>query len=395
MRRVAFITDALGPGGAERQLVLLAEALATRGWTPRVLRYHDELFHRVPPGCEDRRLPRRGPTDPTMVAALARELRRGRVDVVHSWKPQAAAYAGLAGLGPGRVPHVMHLHTGRAHLLASPVRARSYLIAAALADHVVGVAEDGLAWLAEQGLPAARMSWIPNLVGQELIEAPPTPPARAAARLVELGLPAGSAAPIVVIGRVDANKNPSGIARAMGLLRAEGVQVPPLLAVGAVAEPEELARLQRAAAAAGLVFAHHGPVEAIHELIDAAAVVALGSHAEGLPMVAIEAMARGATVVVPDTGAVRRVVDDGRTGFVATQRDGRTTDAALALALRRALAADPAIGAAGRSHALAALSPDAVTGQWTRLYERLLGERAGPMLPLRSLPRLLAGLLRP
>jgi glycosyltransferase involved in cell wall biosynthesis len=383
MNSVAFVTDALESGGAERQLTLLAAALLRHHWQPRIVRYRPEAFYALPAGCEDRVLTRRFPGDPRMLLGLGRELRRPRVDIAHLWKPQAAAYAGVMGLGPWRVPSVLHLHTGAAHLRDNPIAARSYLVAALLADHVVGVCGDGLDWLASCGVPWSRLSWIPNLVGDEMFSEKPRPQRVLAALRQRLGLPADAAAPVLVLGRVDENKNPSGVATALARLKRTGTDVPPLLLVGAVASKAELARTRAIAAEAALDFRHHGPIDDVAGLLDAACIVVLGSHAEGMPMVALEGMARGAIVVAPATGDVARVMTDGETGFVARQRKGRTHSDDLARSIGSALALSTrgraTMSASAKRHASASFAADAIAPKWLELYERLRTERRGPI----------------
>jgi glycosyltransferase involved in cell wall biosynthesis len=383
MPHVTFVTDSLGPGGAERQLVLLAAELLGVDWQPEILRYYAHDFHAIPAGVPAHLLERSGPLDPRLMIALGRRLRRGETDVVHTWKPQAAVYAATAALGPRRPPIVLHLHTGRAFLAGHPLAARSYLLAAALSDHVVGVAEDGLDLLASHGLPRARMTWLPNMLGRAICEAPAATAEAARARLHTLGYRYDEA-PLAIIGRVDANKNPSGVVRACAALAAAGVAVPPILMLGEVTEAAELARAREAAAAASLRLVHHAPIADIEAALDAARLVVLGSHAEGQPMIVIETMARGTAIVAPATGAIPSLIDHGRTGWLVPQRAGRTEDTDLeeTIAAALALPAEPAaaMGARARAAALDRFGPDAVVARWTSLYDRLRSEHRGPML---------------
>jgi glycosyltransferase involved in cell wall biosynthesis len=398
MPKVAYLTDSLESGGAERQLLLLASAIRQTNWQAQVVRYRPDAFFQIPEGVEDHLLPRRGRFDPTLWRTLARTLRRDRVDLVHTWKAFSALYAGALGLGPGRVPHLMHFHNGAGFCARFPAYARAYLGSALLADHVVGVAQDALDWLAELGLPRDRLLFLPNCVAPELIEAPATAPAAQAALLERLGLPAHGPAPIVTMCRISSNKNPAGIVRALGLLRQRGHAVPPLLALGRVTEPAELQRCQLSAAARGVTFVHHAPIHEVAALLDAAGVVVLAGHTEGLPMVLIEAMTRRALAVAAATGEVADILRDGETGFVVPQRHGETPDDALADAIARALALSPAaraeVGDAARTAALAGFHPEVLARRWAALYDQLLRERRGPIaLDPRARPHL-AGALR-
>ena len=83
-------------------------------------------------------------------------------------------------------------------------------------------------------------------------------------------------------------------------------------------------------------------------LLETLDVVALPSWTEGLPLVLLEAMARGRPVVATPVGGTPELVTDGETGLLVPPRDPE----ALAEALRRVLD-DPELarrlGEAGRA----------------------------------------------
>lgn len=102
----------------------------------------------------------------------------------------------------------------------------------------------------------------------------------------------------------------------------------------------------------------------------------LPSHAEGLPMAMLEAMAFGCPVVVSAVGGIPEVIDDGCNGHLVPPRDCD----ALFLALS-ALLASPVeavrIANAARATVLAAYSREAVLAKLNALYESL-GDRIEP-----------------
>jgi glycosyltransferase involved in cell wall biosynthesis len=87
-----------------------------------------------------------------------------------------------------------------------------------------------------------------------------------------------------------------------------------------------------------------------------------------MPITLLEAASAEVVSVASDTGAVRELVDDGRTGFVVPTAD---VDA-LAAAMRRVEALSPAeraaMGAAARERTVERFGLDAVVDRWERLY---------------------------
>lgn len=122
-----------------------------------------------------------------------------------------------------------------------------------------------------------------------------------------------------------------------------------------------------------------GPVnrEEVPVYMAAADIVAVPSihldgFVDGLPNVALEAMAAGTALVGSSVGGIPELVRDGENGLLVPQRD----DAALAGALRR-LAADPELrarlGTAGRNDVRSDRSWEEVGRRFVELYERAAG----------------------
>jgi glycosyltransferase involved in cell wall biosynthesis len=101
----------------------------------------------------------------------------------------------------------------------------------------------------------------------------------------------------------------------------------------------------------------------VADLIAAADVVCLTSSAEALPMVILEAMSLGKTVLATDVGGVAEAVVDGKTGVVLPVELGET----LSLALCR-LAADAegvaAMGCAARVRYVERYSADRMADEY-------------------------------
>lgn len=103
-----------------------------------------------------------------------------------------------------------------------------------------------------------------------------------------------------------------------------------------------------------------------------AGVFCLPSHAEGLPMSVLEAMAAGRAVVASSVGGIPELVQDGVNGLLVPAHDG----AALAAALARLLDNDGLrrrLGAQARATVEARYSTRAVCGRLAAIYNDLAG----------------------
>jgi glycosyltransferase involved in cell wall biosynthesis len=105
-------------------------------------------------------------------------------------------------------------------------------------------------------------------------------------------------------------------------------------------------------------------------LFEAAAVFALPSYSEGLPISLLEAMAAGVPVVATSVGGIPEVVVDGLTGCLVAPGDR----ASLTRALRRLLTErelGERLGAAGRETARLRYAPERALPQLERVYTAL------------------------
>lgn len=127
--------------------------------------------------------------------------------------------------------------------------------------------------------------------------------------------------------------------------------------------------LERKAAELGVELLLPGHLANPYPHIKAAAVFALTSDFEGLPNVILEAMACRTPVVSVDCpGAVRELIDDGRTGLIVPKND----PAALAAAIDR-ITADPAFGRVLADNAYSELGKKFSLAGMLRSYEEVLG----------------------
>jgi len=202
--------------------------------------------------------------------------------------------------------------------------------------------------------PRARVTVVPNAVALPVLR----PDAAEAGR-------------ILFLGRLEAAK---GVTELLDAAAALAPRFPALRLV--LAGSGDLERWRDAAAVRGLA----GRVE-LPGWLDAAArdrelaraaVFCLPSHAEGLPMSLLEAMAAARAVVATTVGAVPEALRDGENGLLVPPHDA----AALAAALARLLA-DGALcrrlGARARGTVEQHYSTEAVCGRLAAIYNDLAG----------------------
>lgn len=245
---------------------------------------------------------------------LARELRRRQVDLVHCADLPAAPVAALAAR-LARVPVLCHVRNRY-----SPIRR----------------AERQWFWAVNRFAFVSNATWAQfghrisarrGVVVYDGIAIPPSVDRHAArARLCEeFDIPAD--APIVgMVARMEPQKDYQTLAAAAAHLRAAHPRVRYVI-VGGISALEEYRRhfavVQRWLDAHGVrdrfVFTDYQPDVA--RLMAAMDVFVLSTHNEGLPLVVLEAMARGLPVVATAVDGMSEVVTHGVTGLLAPHED--------------------------------------------------------------------------
>ena len=218
--------------------------------------------------------------------AAAREVARLGGDVVHAHFHDWLVPVTLA-IWPARARLLWHLHStfepGGGPLRATPQRALKYRVLGLRVSAFVCVTETIAAEARALGAAPAKVVVVRNAVDGERFH-PPDPAARAAAR-ERLGIDGPA---IAFFGRDPAIKGADILAGALAAV--------PGTTVVAVATPDDTVR----------ELARHARVVAIpltddvRELLWAADALALPSRGEGLPFVALEALACGVPVVASD-----------------------------------------------------------------------------------------------
>jgi glycosyltransferase involved in cell wall biosynthesis len=113
----------------------------------------------------------------------------------------------------------------------------------------------------------------------------------------------------------------------------------------------------------------------VDRLLAAMDVVTLVTHSEGLPLVLLEAMARGKPVVATAVGGIPEIIRDGETGLLHQHMDEQGLYVALASLLTDQVLAQR-LGASGAKFVQENFSVERFASDLTGLYEDLLDQQA-------------------
>ena len=375
--RVALVIDDLGPGGAQRQLTLLAAGLRRRGHEISVLTYRRGDFFAgalADAGVPVVRVSSRN--RPHLAFAMRAAIRRSDPDAVLAFLPGPSALAEVACL-PRRRFAVVASELVLDLSGWSPRRVLRYALHR-LADAVVSNSHAQRERMLELAPAlAGRTSVIVNGIDTERF-APGDPPDGSAPGRLWLLVPA----------RIRPQKNPLGLLEAMDILRRERPDLDITVDWHGEATTGESARNARRAAwrraleeeiarrSLGDRFRLRAPVEDVVPLYRAADALCLPSFSEGVSNAIGEAMACGLPVLASRVSDTPRLVEDGRTGFLfdphapADMADAIARLAAMSPAERRAM------GLAGRAAVEAGYSLDACIDAWDGLIRRLVRARS-------------------
>ena len=335
--KVLFLTRSLGYGGAERQLVALAEGLSARGHRVTVMM----LYHEAPL-LEGRRrgavlyegLGKRGRWDwPRPIWRAVKTVRQIRPDIVHTYLVDANVWGTLVlQFAPGP-KLVWGIRASRLDFEKyPPIVHTMFRLSARLArraDLIIANSEGGARDHIAAGYPAMALRVIPN--GIDMSRFCPDGKARAKARAqweVEQ-----DAIVIGLVGRLDPMK---GHATFLDAARLFAASQPDARFVCVGDGPREYLQQLRESPAARMLGSRVRFVPATQEVENVYRgldlLTSASSFGEGFPNVVGEAMACGITCVVTDVGDSGQVVGD--TGIVVPPDDAR----AMAEGWKRGLA---------------------------------------------------------
>ena len=303
--KICFITGTLGRGGAEKQLVLMLEAILRAGGRPRVLcltrgeAHEDEIRSMGVPvewvGRSGNRLVR--------LAAILDNIRRSPADIIQSSHFYTNIYAGCAGRLLG-IPSIGAVRgdldfesTGHGLFGRWQTVLPHFLIANSTAGYTQAVARRG----------PDKADVVPNGVavhGMDALERNARPPT------------------LLWAGRLDENKRPEMFIRMAAELRDsfEDLKVRFRIA-GDGPRRQDMEKLAAKFRLDSDTLHFAGRCDRMSDVYRQADILVVTSDHEGTPNVVLEAMAHGLPVIATRTGGIPEIVDETR-GILVDRGDG-------------------------------------------------------------------------
>jgi glycosyltransferase involved in cell wall biosynthesis len=303
---------------------------------------------------------------------LARDLRRARIEIVHSYgfycHMLAVPAARLAGV------QVVIASVRDCGVYLTPHQQRAQRFVCGLADCVLANATAVRAWLVDGGLDPARIAVIPNGVDLSRFAEPASGDARPVSRIrAEFGFD-DACALVVAVARLSRAKGIEHLIDAAPAILARRPDTRFLL-VG----PDDWghrAGLEARVRTLGLegTIRFTGDRSDVPVILAEATVSVLPSLSEAMPNGVLESMAAGVPVVATRVGGIPEAIEDGRNGLLVPPADAP----ALAGAIRRLLDAPSEaarLGRAGRETIEQRFSLEQMVRSTSNLYVDLLARK--------------------
>lgn len=358
---VVHVDAEMGFSGGEVQVFLLMEGLRTRGHrcvlvAARASRATAEAESR---GFETRHVHMRGDLDLASVVELSGMLRALRPDIVHLHTGRATWLGGLAAKAakcPAITTRRMDRRVKRGW--------RTRLVYGRLTRKVAAISPAIARSLLEGGVDPSKIEIVPSTIDPARIV---TRRGRAATR-ADLGVTERTVMFLTLAALVPRKGIPD-LVEACARLGARGVDFVCCIA-GDGPEREALENFARRGTQPERV-RFLGRREDVGDLLAACDVFVLPSHAEGLGVSALEAMAAGRAVVATRVGGLADAVVEGLTGLLVSPLDPPE----LAEAMER-VANDDALrsrlGAAGPARIAEKFLPEAMVASYERIYREVI-----------------------
>lgn len=365
--KILLVTNHLNIGGITSYLLTLSAGLMRRGHTVYLASSGGRMLSRfVELGAVTVGIPLRtknefSPRVAVSAALLAAGFDRAKIDLIHAQTRSSQVLGCLCARWRG-VPLVSTCHGFFNHRRLSrrlfPCWGRRVIaISDAVSDHL----------RQDFGVPAERITVIPNGIDVRGIMSRQSPSGRHAARA---SLGAGQGPLLVHIGRLSDVKGQLYLIRAMPAVLKEFPQARLVIAGEGRMQAALEAEIGRLGLHARVSLRRE--IKDTGELLDAADIFVMPSLAEGLGLSLMEAMACGCAVIGSNVGGIVSLIKDGETGILVRPADPE----AIAQAVIR-LASDSALrsrlGDAARRSISEGFSQDAMVEKTLEVYSACLG----------------------
>lgn len=365
--RIGLWLESDGPGGAEIVVFRMAEELRRRGHyvvpmgPANGVGWLGAKFRDA--GFEPRVFTLRRSLDPMCLADLVTQIRRDRLDLIHSHEFTMAVYGAAAARRAGR-PHVTTMHGNQTMTAALRRRvALRWAFRRSAATIAVSV---------ETRRQLAAALGLSTDVADVVVNGVPDRRGDPAPIREELGLSQDEVL-LVAVGNLDTRKGHILLLQALQQLRAAGLRTRWRLAIAGGRGGDQRERLEAFAREHGFQDRLHllTQREDIPDLLAAAEVFAMPSLWEGLPLALLEAMLAGKAIVASRVSGIPEAVSDDVEGLLSTPGDVGS----LADALGRLLA-EPSLrtrlGAAAQARARREFTVEAMVDAYERYYRTAL-----------------------
>jgi glycosyltransferase involved in cell wall biosynthesis len=366
--RIAYILNTLQVGGAERQVLAVAERMQARGHAVMIVALREHRPHHLPTSLDAIHLNmRKQPL--SMVPGYARAvsaLRTFRPDLIHSHQFHGNMLARLLKPAMPSVPVLSTIHNihegGGARMLAyrltDPLATRTIAVCQAAADRFLRIG----------ALSAQKTLVIPN--GVDCAAFTPDPARRSRIRAE---LDASDAFIWLAVGRLTPAKDYPNLLRAFALVHAAHPDA--CLWIAGEGKQKYIAGFKKLSGQLGIAPALHwlGLRSDIAALLDAADAFALSSAWEGMPLALGEAMAMEKPFVATDVGGVREIA--GSCGTMVPPHDPAALAAAMIAVMETSLEQRRVLGHAAQHRIATDFSIEASVRAWESCYTDILAAR--------------------
>jgi glycosyltransferase involved in cell wall biosynthesis len=366
--RILYVLTTLGIGGAEKQVIDLAQRMASRGHFVAliVLKHADEEW---PVKLPVMRLNiRKTPLGIVRGLRFAQKiLVLFRPEILHSHTFPANIFARLLRLmlggsrtAPVVINTIHNVHEGGWHRMAI------YRITGPLARRVTAVSKAAAERFVRLGaISANKMSVLTNGIDTGAFT-----PDRSRRRRIRARMGAADVFVWLAVGRLVPAKDYPNLLRAWARVSAAHPKAMLWIAGEgdvSILQIEEKESISEASQNSGVHWL--GLRRDIVELLDAADGYVLSSAWEGMPLALGEAMAMGKAVVATDVGGVRELVGD--TGMIIPSKDSSTLAEEMLKVMGMGEKARRALGQAARQQIEQHFSMSAKADAWESLYAGL------------------------